>query len=189
MRVSKRTGNPSKKARIRQYFFEAVERLPVMAEFPPGLVHLSLILFFLGLGVAVLRIHTAVGVATVIPIIFCGYTYLDSAISQIKNPQSPYRNPFLDLFLLVAQNLRRSRYRDHLRSRGVWPVRMEGHQEKLVMEQTEECKARDVRAIQWLFNNIDGNNEMEAFTRAISGFFSQDWGRNVWEVFSIQGNS
>ena len=189
MRVSQRSGSPLKKARIRQYFFEGVERLPAVAEFPPGLVHLSLVLFLLGLGDAVLRINTTVGLATAVPIVFCGYIYLYSIISQIRNPQSPYRNPFLDLFLLVTQNLRRSIHRDHLRSGGVWPVRMEEHQEKLVMQQTEECKARDVHAVQWLVDNIDGNSEMEAFIGAISGFFSQHWGRKVWEAFSVQGNS
>ena len=189
MRVSQRSGSPLQKARIRQYFFEGVERLPAMAEFPPGLVHLSLILFLLGLGDAVMKINITVGVATVVPIVFCGYIYLYSVISQIRNPQSPYRNPFLDLFLLVTQNLRRSIRRDHFCSRGVWPVRMEAHQEKLVMGQTEECKARDVRAVQWLVYNIDGNNEMEAFIRAISGFFSQDWGQQVWKAFCDQGNS
>jgi len=189
MRVSQRSGSPLKKARIRQYFFEGVERLPAVAELPPGLVHLSLILFLLGLADTVLRINTTVGVATVVPIAFCGYIYLYSVFSQVRNPQSPYRNPFLDLFLLVTQNLRRSTHRGHSRSRGVWPVRMEAHQEELLMEPTEECKARDVHAVQWLVHNIDGNNEMEAFIRAISGFFSQQWGRKVWEAFSIQGNS
>jgi hypothetical protein len=159
-----------------------------MAEFPPGLVHLSLVFFFLGLADVVLRINTIVGVTTVVLIIFCGYIYLDSAISQIRDPHSPYRNPFLDLFLLVTQNLRRNKYRGHSRSRGILSAEMEAKQEKLVMKQTDECKARDVRAIQWLVKNMDGNNEMEAFIRAISGFFSQSWGRNVWEAFSIQGN-
>ena len=96
MCIYQRSGNHLKKARVRQYFFEGVESLPVV----------SLILFLVGLGDAVLKIDTTIGVATVVPIVFCGFIYLYSAIAQIRNPQSPYRNPFSEFILLLIQNLR-----------------------------------------------------------------------------------
>jgi len=49
------------------------------------------------------------------------------------------------------------------------------------MEQTEGCKNRDVRAIQWLVDNTNGNTEMQAFVLAVSGSFNQEWGRDVWK--------
>jgi hypothetical protein len=49
MRVFQRSGNPLKTARIRLFLFEGVELLPVVAEAVPGLIHVSLFLFFLGL--------------------------------------------------------------------------------------------------------------------------------------------
>jgi len=154
MRIYQRSGNHLKKARVRQYFFEGVESLPVV----------SLILFLVGLGDAVLKIDTTIGVATVVPIVFCGFIYLYSAIAQIRNPQSPYRNPFSEFILLLIQNLRLgSYYGDGFRPRGVGLARMEARQDKVVMEQTEERKARDVHAVQWLVDSIDWDNEMETF--------------------------
>jgi len=187
MRVYQRSGNHLKKARVRQYFFEGVESLPVVAEAALALVHLSLILFLVGLGDAVLKIDTTIGVATVVPIVFCGFIYLYSAIAQIRNPQSPYRNPFSDFVLLLMHNLHRGAYRDRFRPRGDWPAGMEARQEKLAMEPTEDRKARDVHAIQWLTGNIEAE-EMEAFVLAIPGSFNQKWGREVWEVVSAQDN-
>jgi hypothetical protein len=58
---------------------------------------------------------------------------------------------------------------------------MEAHREQSAMEETDDCKNRDVRAVQWLVNNINGNDEMQAFVLAISGSFNLEWGRNVWK--------
>src|SRR6266853_4756618 len=60
MRVYQRSGNHLKKARGRQDFFEGVESLPVVAEAALALVHLSLILFLVGLGDGVLKIDTTI---------------------------------------------------------------------------------------------------------------------------------
>jgi hypothetical protein len=50
------------------------------------------------------------------------------------------------------------------------------------MKQTEKRKSRDVRAVQWLVENINGSNEMENFVLAIPGSFSREWGRKVWQA-------
>ena len=49
------------------------------------------------------------------------------------------------------------------------------------MEQDDDCKNRDVRAVQWFVNNINGNDEMQAFVLAFSGSFNREWGREVWK--------
>ena len=64
---------------------------------------------------------------------------------------------------------------------GLQVTSMEAHREQSAMEETEGCKNRDVRAIQWLVDNTNGNNEMQAFVLAISGSFNQEWGRDVWK--------
>ncbi|KAI0285609.1 hypothetical protein BC826DRAFT_115406 [Russula brevipes] len=48
MRLFQLSSNPLKTARIRLFLFEGVEPLPMLAEAVPGLIHASLILFFLG---------------------------------------------------------------------------------------------------------------------------------------------
>ena len=51
MHVFQRYSNPLKSARLRQYLYEGVEEwyMPMVARSVPGLVHVSLFLFFLGL--------------------------------------------------------------------------------------------------------------------------------------------
>jgi hypothetical protein len=61
---------------------------------------------------------------------------------------------------------------------------MVAHQEHLAMEENVERKARDVRAVQWLVDNINGSNEMDNFVLAIPGSFNQEWGREVWKSVS-----
>src|SRR6267142_197852 len=51
----------------------------------------------------------------------------------------------------------------------------------------EKRKAQDEGAVQWLINNINGNNEMDTVL-AILGSFNRRWGREIWESLSAQGN-
>ena len=76
MQVFQLYDHPLKRARFRQFFFEGAKGMPALAELVPGLIHLSLFLFFVGLSDSMLGIHQAVGVSTVVPICFCGSFYL-----------------------------------------------------------------------------------------------------------------
>ena len=58
---------------------------------------------------------------------------------------------------------------------------MAERQERFAMKETEGRLGRDVRAIQWLVDNINGSNEMQTFVLAIPGSFNQEWGRDVWK--------
>ncbi|KAH9170227.1 hypothetical protein EDB89DRAFT_1979507 [Lactarius sanguifluus] len=48
------------------------------------------------------------------------------------------------------------------------------------MEENDERKDRDVRAIQWLIHNRTEDDEMESFVMAIPGAFTSKWGVEVW---------
>ncbi|KAF8487239.1 hypothetical protein DFH94DRAFT_621710, partial [Russula ochroleuca] len=93
MHVFQRYGHPLKIARIRQYLHEGVERwhMLAIAEAVPGLVHISLFLFLIGLADFLLTTHTVVGIFTTCPIILCGTVYIISTVVPLKSPQSPYR--------------------------------------------------------------------------------------------------
>ena len=54
-------------------------------------------------------------------------------------------------------------------------------QMQLAMEETEERKSRDERAIRWLVNNLTEDAEMESFAMAIPGSFHTEWGIEVWK--------
>ncbi|KAH8984550.1 hypothetical protein EDB86DRAFT_2744490, partial [Lactarius hatsudake] len=99
MHVFQRYSNPLKSARLRQYLYEGAEGwyMPVVAESVPGLVHVSLFLFFLGLGDSLLAVHTTVAVTTIVPITVCGLLYVLTMFAPILNPQSPFQNPFSGL--------------------------------------------------------------------------------------------
>jgi Family of unknown function (DUF6535) len=186
MRVFQQSRNPLKAVRIRLFLFEGSKRLPSIAELIPGLFHISLILFIWGLGDFILQIDTTAFFLTAIPISLCVTLYLYCVVESIRNPQSPYRSPFSSFIWFLIQKLRRNIY-NRIRIGLVNPVQdfqvtsMEAHLEQAAMEQTEDRKNRDVRAVQWLVNNINESNEMQAFVLAISGSFNQEWGRDVWK--------
>jgi hypothetical protein len=58
---------------------------------------------------------------------------------------------------------------------------MEVRQEHYAMKNNPSRKDRDVRAFQWLADNINGSNETHTFVLAMPGSFKQEWGRNVWK--------
>ncbi|KAH9017751.1 hypothetical protein EDB83DRAFT_2232219, partial [Lactarius deliciosus] len=105
MHVFKRYSNPLKSARLRQYLYEGAEGwyMPLVAESVPGLVHVSLFLFFLGLGDSLLAVHTTVAITTIVPITICSVLYVFSMFAPIINPQSPFRNPFSSLIWYVIR--------------------------------------------------------------------------------------
>jgi hypothetical protein len=179
MRIFQQSSNPLKTARIRLYLFEGAERLPMVAEAVPGLIHISLILFFWGLGDIILQIDTAVFVATVVPIAICVCLYLCCVIAPIRNPQSPYRTPFSSIIWRLIRILHFYYNRPH--GKVVKLASMEIRQEQSAMKGTEDRMKRDVRAVRWLVDKINGSNETQTFVLAIPGSFHQKWGRDVWE--------
>ena len=181
MRVFQQSSNPLKTARIRQFLFEGAKRLPAVADFVPGLIHISLILFFWGLGDLILQIDKAVFIATVVPILVCVCLYIYCVVESIRNPQSPYRTPFSGFIWFLIQKLpRRSRY-SRSTGNGAKPTSMEVRQEHYAMKNNQGREDRDVRAFQWLVDNINGSNETHTFVPAMPGSFKQEWGRNVWK--------
>ena len=146
-----------------------------LAEHVPQLIHVSLILFFIGLGYSMLHTNSIITIATVVPICLCGSYYLYSVMTHVKDVPAPYKTlilrPIFFLFLKYKQfsgDRKWSTFKD-----------FEGYQEELVMEE-EGRKNRDVRAIRWLVDNTAVNAQMEPLVSAIPGTFNTDWGREVW---------
>ncbi|KAI0251660.1 hypothetical protein BJV78DRAFT_1125927, partial [Lactifluus subvellereus] len=99
MHVFQRYSDPLKSARLRQYLHDGSEGwyMPMVAEAVPGLVHVSLFLFLIGLGDSLLNINTTVGLSTTIPIGISGLFYVFMMFAPIIYPKSPYRNSFSGL--------------------------------------------------------------------------------------------
>ncbi|KAH8994212.1 hypothetical protein EDB92DRAFT_1944098 [Lactarius akahatsu] len=58
-----------------------------------------------------------------------------------------------------------------------------------VMPETDERKARDVRATRWLVNRTAANAEMEPLLLTIPGSFNTEWGKDVWREVSTQAHT
>ena len=175
MQVFQQYDHPLKRARFRQFFSEGANGMRNLAEHAPQLIHVSLILFLLGLGYSMLHTNSIITIATVVPICLCGSYYLYSVMTHVKDLPSPYKTPILRpiffLFLKYQQLFGDRRWRTY--------KNFEGYQEELVMEEKGR-KKRDVRAIQWLVHNTAVNAQMEPLVLAIPGTFNTEWGREVW---------
>ena len=186
--VFQRYGNPLKGARLRQYLYEGVEGwyMPRVARFVPGLVHLSLFLFFAGLVDSLLATSTTVGVTTIIPITICTSFYVFGMFAPVINPQCPFRNPFSGLIWYLKQKVHPRRYLDRASGGSIKAIssNLSEGQVQLAMEESGERKDRDVRAVQWLIQNRTEDDEMESFVIAIPGAFTSRWGVDVWRKVS-----
>ena len=169
MRVFTPPRKPLKTARIRMFLFERVERLPKVAEIVPGLIHFSLILFFWGIGDIILQINKTIFITTVVPILVGAFFYLYCVFAPMRNPQLPYRTPFSVYILNLIRNLRSL-------------ASMEIFQEDSAMKASKGRMNRDVRALQWLIDNINEVNEVQTFVLAFIDSFDEEWGRKVWRA-------
>ena len=156
--------------------------MPVVAEAVPGLLHMALFLFFVGLCDFVLNINTTVGLSTTIPIGISLFLYILMIFAPVAYPQSPYQNSFSGVIWYLVQKLRSRRYKDRSSDGASKPVssNMAEGQMQLAMEETEDRKGRDQRAIRWLASNMTEDTEMESFVMAIPGSFNGEWGEEVW---------
>ena len=186
MNVFERYGDPLKSSRLRQYLHEGSEKwhMPTVAEGVPLFLHISLFLFFIGLGDSLLNINTKVALSTIVPTGISGLLYILITFVPIIYPQSPYQNSFSDIFWYLFQKLHCRRFRDRGHSGEMKPVstNMAHGQMQLAMEETKARKGRDVQAIRWMIGNMTEDAEMEKFLSAIPGSFNTEWGTEVWRM-------
>ena len=186
MHVFQRYGDPLKSARIRQYLHEGSDGwyMPIVAEAVPGVLHVSVFLFFVGLVDFVLKINTTVGLTTAAPIGICGSFYIFTTFAPVIYPQSPYQNSFSGLIWYLFQTLRGREYKDRDgKSKSVNSNMAQG-QMQLAMEETVDRIRRDAHAIRWLVENMTEDSEMELLAMTIPGSFNTEWGTIVWKKAS-----
>ena len=183
MHIFHRYSHPLKIARIRQYLHEGVEywHMREIAEAVPGLIHISLFLFFIGLADFLFSTHLTVGKFTIIPIAFIVAIYTIGTILPVFKPQTPYRTSFSGLAWYLA---RRWLFKRNFMNRNGAPKPLSSHmmdgRMQLAMEENEARKSRDEQAIRWLIRNLTEDVEMESLASGIPGSFEADWGLKVW---------
>ncbi|KAI9431699.1 hypothetical protein H4582DRAFT_1221657 [Lactarius indigo] len=158
LQIFQRYDQPLKRARFRQFFFDATWSAQSVASTATATIRSSLVLFFLGLGISMFDVNTTIGIVTVVFIII----FLLSSYGT-PGTQDVYLTYFFGLSTYV-----------------------EASRERKVMEGDDERKDRDVRAIQWLIDRTMANAEMEPFVSAIPGAFNTEWGQDVWREVSYR---
>ena len=143
--------------------------MPIAAEAVPGLLHVSLFLFFAGLADATLNINTTIGLSTTIPIGICGLLYIFVTLAPVIYPQSPYQTSFSGAIWYAVQKLRGRRFKDRDGNVKSVSTNMALGQMQLSMEGTMDREARDKRAILWLMDNLTEDKEIETFVTSMPG--------------------
>jgi hypothetical protein len=186
MHIFQRYSDPLKSARIRQYLYEGSERwyMPIAAEAVPALLHVSLFLFFVGLGDSTLNINTTIGLTTTFPIGLCGMLYIFITFAPIIYPQSPYQTSFSGAIWYAIQKSRGRIFKDRDGESKSVSTNMAVGQIQLSMEETKERKGRDQRAIRWLLDNLTEDAEIESFAMSIPGSLNGEWSFQVWTELS-----
>ena len=171
MHVFQRYSDPQKSARMRQYLNDGSEGwyMPIAAEAVPGLLHVSLFLFFAGLADSTLNINTTIGLSTTIPIGICGLLYLFITLAPVLYPQSPYQTSYSGVIWYAVQKLRGRRYKDRDGNLKSVSTNMAQGQMQLSMEGTMDREGRDKRAILWLMDNLTEDAEIESFVMSMPG--------------------
>lgn len=184
MYIFERYGHPLRIARIRQYRHEGTKdwRTRAVVELVPGLVHISLFLFLIGLSDYLLNTYAIVGKFTLFPITFYATIYIICTFAPVVSPQCPYRTPFSRLAWYISRKLWRRLCKNRF---GLDPEllssNLEEGQMQLAMEKNEARKGRDERAIRWLVNSLAHDIEVEPLASGIPGSFNATWGVEVWK--------
>jgi hypothetical protein len=119
MHVFQRYSDPLKSSQLQQYLYEGCKGwyMPIVAKAVPGFLHISLFLFFAGLGDSLININTKVALSTIVPIGISGLLYIFMTFVPIIYLQSPYQNSFSGVFWYLFQKSHGQRFRDR-RSNG-----------------------------------------------------------------------
>ena len=187
LRVTQPRYCPQKRARIRTFFAEGVEKFVLLwvAESLPTLLHASLFLFFAGLAVFLCTVNLTIFKLSMVWIGFCTALYGGITFTPIFYHDSPYYTPFTILFwqivigiLDIVYQVRWSFGSPRLHRR-VALRRLRDHYHKLNMQgmhKTAEGTALDApseidsRAFMWTFDSLDEDHELERFFSGLPGF-------------------
>ena len=190
LKVTQPRYSPHKRARIRAFFAEGVDKflLPWAVEALPTLLHLSLFLFFAGLAVFLWNVNLTIFKLVLSWIGLCIALYGYVTFIPVFRHDCPYHTPLslpawhfvTGIPFLIYHALRRLTYMSFFSAQSfIHYHRMaEGYGKSLVqgMRKTAEETAlkspseMDVRALVWTFDCLDEDHELERFFAGLPGF-------------------
>ena len=172
-------GQP-KRARIRAFFHEGVEKFALAAavEVLPVLLHTSVLIFYIGLIDFLLNINHTVGFTMLALAALCVLVYFVLSIMPLFFHHSPYQTPLSAVFWFIREAaplvklwfLRRSRavQSNILERRDKIAQGMRRALEKTAVSLTWEM---DLKALEWTLMYLDEDHELEEFLDGLPGLF------------------
>ena len=191
LRLTNPRCSPHKRARIRAFFAEGVENLhlPWTVEALPTLLHISLFLFFAGLGIFLFGIHKTVFSVVIGWVGLCVVVYAYVTALPILYKDSPYHAPLSSFIWFCISVMRYSFFpapdtptpRHNPTMPGTFVSRDPEEERsrslslhslsKMASEYASGLPADiDYRALSWTFNSLDQDRELEQFFEGVPGF-------------------
>jgi Family of unknown function (DUF6535) len=196
LQTSQRWYAPYKRARIRAFFAEGIERfgLPATVEALPALLHVSVFLFFAGLVDFLININHTVAFSLLSAVVVGTSAYFLFTVLPLIYPDSPYQTPLTSLLwifqqttLLISLDLLRRFVKFVYEHTGVvvWKLygrilfKLDDHSRRLrqgLSRSRETIALRqptemDSRALSWTLDALDEDHELEQFVAAIPGYY------------------
>ena len=193
LKITQSRYSPHKRARIRAFFSEGVDKclLPWTVDALPTLLHISLFLFFAGLVVFLCNVNLTIFKLVLSWVGLCAVFYGSFTCMPIIRHDSPYYTPLsLPVWYVVTgipflfyRFVRWSRHKLNLESYLTYRHYIDlenGYHRSLVrgMQKTVEETALmsppeiDTRAFMWTFDCLDEDHELEHFFSGLPGFRS-----------------
>ena len=192
LKITQSRYSPHKRARIRAFFAEGVEKclLPWVVDTLPTLLHISLFLFFAGLVVFLCSVHLTIFKVVLSWVGLCTALYGCITFMPIFRHDSPYYTPLsspawhivtgilFSVYRLLRWFNQSVRFRLHAYLR--YLDLENSYRKSLVrgMQKTAEETALDlpseidIRAFMWTFDCLDEDHELEHFFSGLPGFRS-----------------
>jgi hypothetical protein len=183
--------SPHKRARIRAFFAEGVERLhlPWTVEALPTLLHISVFLFFAGLGVYLFGVHKTVFSVVIAWVGLCVVVYAYVTALPILHKDSPYHASLSTFIWFCIAAVRYtffsapdippprsntsmpgtfvSRDPEDDRSRSLSSYSLSKTAEEYASRVPAEI---DYRSLEWTFDSLDQDSELEQFFEGVPDF-------------------
>ncbi|KAI9434487.1 hypothetical protein H4582DRAFT_2176304 [Lactarius indigo] len=189
LKVTQTRYSPHKRARIRAFFAEGVDKflLPWVVETLPALLHISLFLFFAGLVVFLCNVYITTFKLVLVWVGVCTVLYGCITLMPIIRHDSPYYTSLSSSVWVIAFWIRSiiSQVRgwflfsvDHRhpvfrRSWGRYHrVLLQGMHKTAEETALESQPDIDARALMWTFDSLDEDHELERFFSGLPGIRS-----------------
>jgi hypothetical protein len=193
--------SPHKRARIRAFYANGVERfhLQKLVELLPALLHISLFLFLAGLAVFLFNVNLSIFKAVIAWIGLCVVLYSYLTILPILRKNSPYSAPLSESVSFCLTGIRSTFFHLIERSPGLFHrfpslLQLRNHDPRTVhlgeffshsMRTTAEQFAFrlspevDLDSLMWMFQSLDDDKEVEQFFEGVPGLCGSKMVANV----------